>query len=197
MLSRARYWAVQEPQERLAKLLRTYSWQDEAEQIWPSHLKTVPCEASGITIASEAATTAITSPAAAMRPRTRALPAGGVVRLFGSVVAEIVSRSFMILSVRESDAGLRARHHLCYTAMRNIIPPRDSPPSDAITALRSAGPDASRRARSTRSRHRYHDIPTSLRPHHQPPACRRNHGRYRAPKRLAVAGRTVVRRRIS
>ena len=152
MLSRARYWAVQEPQERLAKLLRTYSWQDEAEQIWPSHLKTVPCEASGITIASEAATTAITSPAAAMRPRTRALPAGGVVRLFGSVVAEIVSRSFMILSVRESDAGLRARHHLCYTAMRNIIPPRDSPPSDAITALRSAGPDASRRVRAALAR---------------------------------------------
>ena len=45
--------------------------------------------------------------------------------------------------------GIRRRSpraaSLCYTAMRNIIPPRDSPPSDAITALRSAGPDASRR----------------------------------------------------
>ena len=84
------------------------------------------------------------------------------------------------------------RHAKYYTAPRFAAKRRHHRPP-----LSGAGrvPPRSCRARSTRSRHRYHDIPTSLRPHHQPPACRRNHGRYRAPKRLAVAGRTVVRRR--
>ena len=137
----ASYVTFKSLQVSLAGLCSNSYWQDAAEHFLPLHVKPAPCEASGITIASEAATTAITSPAAAMRPRTRALPAGGVVRLFGSVVAEIVSRSFMILSVRESDAGLRAPHHY-------VIPPCGILYRPAIRRQATPSPPSAQRGRT-------------------------------------------------